>query len=703
MRHHRRWLLLTLAYCVATLLLTYPVALQLNTHLAGESSTSSDTLESLWGVWWWKHALIDLRRSPLDISTLDHPDGQRYALYPLTAQAFALALPVALISPVLAYNLVFLLAFVLSGLAGYALCAALTGDHLAAFVAGLIWAFFPAKMAHAVAGHLPLIVLPALPLMALGVWRLLKAPSVRAGLVAGALIALAATIHPTYLVYIVAPLVVGLIGYAAWTGRRAFWRRETIMALAVMAGVSVALIALLIAPMLIDLAQGRPVRFTPGTDVVGFSPDALGFFVPSSDHPLIAGTPLREPIVRLVPYQYEHLTYVGWITLLLAIVGAWTGRAGDGRVWTRLAIGAAIFALGPVLKLGGDFAQVIIAGEPYRIVLPYALIGDLPFIEWSRTPGRLSVTLMLALSVLAALGVKRLRQLPHFAWTMGPLTVIILIESIVRWPFPTTPASAPSPLLALRTQADARAAVQVPLTHYVDNQRLLFWQTVHQHPMTGGRVYRDLPEAALRAQFYRALVMESGTLTREQRWAALDAVNIGWIIYDAQADAGGELRPQLEAAFGPPLSADSESAVFRVPPSASVPIHARFENLIELLGAWPPESAAPGRPVTVLVLWRALAPIHEDFTAFIHVLDASGQLVAQSDTQPLNGRYPTSQWSAGVHVGDQMTIQLPAALPPGLYEMRLGLYHQPDAARLQVSQAHQVRDDTVVLGLLRVE
>ena len=57
-------------------------------------------------------------------------------------------------------------------------------------------------------------------------------------------------------------------------------------------------------------------------------------------------------------------------------------------------------------------------------------------------------------------------------------------------------------------------------------------------------------------------------------------------------------------------------------------------------------------------------------------------MVAGNDTQPLEGRYPTSLWAAGETIPDRHTLSLPADLPPGPYRLALGLYHQPTGERL---------------------
>ena len=62
---------------------------------------------------------------------------------------------------------------------------------------------------------------------------------------------------------------------------------------------------------------------------------------------------------------------------------------------------------------------------------------------------------------------------------------------------------------------------------------------------------------------------------------------------------------------------------------------------------------------TITLHWRALRETDVDYTLFVHILDANGQIVAQNDSQPRNGSYPTSMWVKGEYVSD--TIRLAAS------------------------------------------
>ena len=72
-------------------------------------------------------------------------------------------------NPILGYNLLFLSTFVLSGLGMYLLVRELTGNPLAAFVAGLLFAFAPYRLAQS--SHLQVLSSQWMPFVLYGMRR----------------------------------------------------------------------------------------------------------------------------------------------------------------------------------------------------------------------------------------------------------------------------------------------------------------------------------------------------------------------------------------------------------------------------------------------------------------------------------------------------------------------------------------------------
>ena len=128
----------------------------------------------------------------------------------------------------------------------------------------------------------------------------------------------------------------------------------------------------------------------------------------------------------------------------------------------------------------------------------------------------------------------------------------------------------------------------------------------------------------------------------------------------------------------------------------------RFGDLVTLLGyeirpgplrarITPLEGAAvrelpSGQPVQINLYWRALAAIDRDYTLFVHVLDQRGERVAQRDLPPRSADYPMSRWKPGELVVDSADLDL-SALPPGTYQLTIGLYDAANGARIPVLDA----------------
>ncbi len=94
------------------------------------------------------------------------------------------------------------------------------------------------------------------------------------------------------------------------------------------------------------------------------------------------------------------------------------------------------------------------------------------------------------------------------------------------------------------------------------------------------------------------------------------------------------------------------------------------------------EQTSAGESVTVEVLWQVVGKPTRDFTAFVHLLDEQGEVIAQADALLLDdGGVPSSGWPEGYLVRQQYTTSSP--VPP--FALRLGLYDHDTLQRLPVS------------------
>lgn len=116
----------------------------------------------------------------------------------------------------------------------------------------------------------------------------------------------------------------------------------------------------------------------------------------------------------------------------------------------------------------------------------------------------------------------------------------------------------------------------------------------------------------------------------------------------------------------------------------AVSTKATFAGLIALTQVSYPPTSPPGAALPVALQWHGLAPIAEDYHVFVHLVDKDDQIVAQADGQPDLWRRPTSTWAAGETIIDRYGLWLQPDMPPGDYQLRIGLYLPADGHRLSL-------------------
>ncbi|MDY0019950.1 MAG: glycosyltransferase family 39 protein, partial [Anaerolineae bacterium] len=125
-------------------------------------------------------------------------------------------------------------------------------------------------------------------------------------------------------------------------------------------------------------------------------------------------------------------------------------------------------------------------------------------------------------------------------------------------------------------------------------------------------------------------------------------------------------------------SGDIRVAHYRVGEAPRVPttvLTATLGDQIALEGyALTQTTFAPGEILPVTLLWRVERSPEARCKVFVHLMDAAGQLQAQTDREPVGGFRPTDSWQAGEPIVDRYGVMLPAGLAPGTYTLKAGMY-----------------------------
>jgi hypothetical protein len=107
-----------------------------------------------------------------------------------------------------------------------------------------------------------------------------------------------------------------------------------------------------------------------------------------------------------------------------------------------------------------------------------------------------------------------------------------------------------------------------------------------------------------------------------------------------------------------------------------------------------------------LILYlQAERPLDQNWTVFVHLVDGAGSLVAQHDSQPRDGRYPTSVWDQGEVVDDPHLLALPEDLPDGDYQVIVGLYSVESGERLPVldGESNPIGDSVPLVVMMLID
>jgi hypothetical protein len=111
-------------------------------------------------------------------------------------------------------------------------------------------------------------------------------------------------------------------------------------------------------------------------------------------------------------------------------------------------------------------------------------------------------------------------------------------------------------------------------------------------------------------------------------------------------------------------------------------LRANLGQEIELLG-YSLRPTADENMSEIQLYWQTQAPPTKDYTAFVQLLDAQNQVVAQVDAQPLPGIYPTSRWQPGEIISERFVLPVaPTTLAQG--ELVTGMYDLATGVRLPV-------------------
>ncbi len=108
------------------------------------------------------------------------------------------------------------------------------------------------------------------------------------------------------------------------------------------------------------------------------------------------------------------------------------------------------------------------------------------------------------------------------------------------------------------------------------------------------------------------------------------------------------------------------------------------------------ETFQRGDALQIQFTWQTAAPLTTRYKVFVQILDQTGVLVAQRDSEPGGGLAITSTWTPDQPVTDNHALLID--LPPGAYTLIAGLYStEPPYARLSVGAGDYLTLTTITV------
>jgi hypothetical protein len=432
-------------------------------------------------------------------------------------------------------------------------------------------------------------------------------------------------------------------------------------------------------------------------------------------------------MVRIFGARETSLTAMQLLTQLREVwetfwVGfGWGNIRAQPAVYTVLEIVVAMSGIGLLLgfvRRRDRFHPTLVKALPFFVLAFWVVVALVELVNWmqiTQAPhGRLFFPALPALAPLAAFGLTQWvpkRVEPLFARSAA----VALFAFASYTPFAILqPAYAYPPFLSAVPTNPNHVEI-----NYGDKMKLLgydiapnrihpgewatltlYWQSIATMDQdysigihvtdSGGRVIsaRDSypGHGLLPTRLWRA-----GQILRDSYWLPIaddaPAPGIAWIQVSLYSRDNRRDLP----AFDPNGNAVSTPIVGRLKISGQNTVVPRPQNTvlysfgksIELIGydLNLVKGAQASQGLDLTLYWKRAAPIEADYTVFVHLLDASGKVVAQRDTQPAQGDNPTSLWGDGEIVPDHYSFPYIV----GADHIELGFYSTQTGERLPVT------------------
>ncbi len=487
----KRYVLIILLFLILTSIVTFPLAFNMNSHIAG-CSISNEPFSSIWGAWWLKFSFAN-NISAESTFFWGYPFGvDVYANRPInfifTFTNFILSL---VFSPIATYNIQIVGSIFLTAFFTYLLANYITKNKLSSIVAGITFGFCPYIIVHSWQLMAETFLWP-IPFLLWSGFRLREENKLYLKVIFVACFAFSSINFGVayYSAFIMGIFLVYLMGN--WKINKRYLGGMVVL-------LSVAFVILIPQILQIVSASGSHVGSSPSAfnpyhrpfdDLFNQAARPLSYFLPTVYHPLFGS--FTEKFAGSSFYGkslIEHALYLGWVPLVLGVLtfSLWKKKQGFSEqerfyigFFVILSIAAWFFSQPPWWRWG-----------PFRIFMPsYFMYKILPMF---RAYCRFGVVVMFSLAMLVGFGMKFI--LERLKADKLKISTTILFVLLVLFEFMNYPPSKVIDLTQypkvydwVKVQPEEIVIAQYPLDLDGQNAKYNFYQTIHQKRMVNGTV-----------------------------------------------------------------------------------------------------------------------------------------------------------------------------------------------------------------------
>ncbi|MCC6604565.1 MAG: hypothetical protein IT327_15250 [Anaerolineae bacterium] len=501
LRRYESWLVLLL-FVLLTIVAAWNILTDLNGVIIGRDN---DVYINPWADWWTLKAITDPDISLWRSDLMYYPIGADLVYHSFSHLNTAVSLALRPLLGILpAYNITILINYVLAGLSMFHLGRYMTGSSVAGILAGIVFAFNSHNLYQSC--HPVLVSIWCFPWMTLYFIRAVRENSVKLALVAAVFVFLGAATS-TVLVVLLIFWTALLLLYMFFSGQfpRPSWQVVLTFGLA-----SALFVLPTVLPLLADAIASSNSSFIIDPEE-SIRTDMGAFMVPHWYFWLIRGM------------------YIGIAPFFLMML-AFGRKRRPAAIWFLVTLVAYLFAIGPT---------PIIFNTALPIVLPWTL----PIAPVLRNMYRMMILMSLGVAMVAAygwlgilesIGNDRKKILVAAALTGG-----LIFFEYTAVPFPSTPATVSAFYTDYLDEVPQDVVIAIIPTGRQQDKRYMYYQTIHEHPMTGGVISRageDVFQFITNNSLLRAgavdLREKVAPTDREAALAQLAEANVGFFIID---------------------------------------------------------------------------------------------------------------------------------------------------------------------------